>query len=246
MTIFGSNLLFASGTAGNRASYESRYIVDMPTAGLLPKGMFAASADFFSPNGMNAHFNYGLWKNFNIGLSFGASNFIGTESPEFQSLPGLNVKFRFLDETLKLPAIAIGFSNQGDGEFSQSKDEFLVFSTGFFLTLSKNFSWELGDVALHAGTNYTLEGNHDGFNLNYFFGLEQSFATNAAFCLEYNSAQFERISHNIDAPGLLSASLKYSLGSSFTIELQLRDLLNTTIESDDIERAVSIEYIRNL
>jgi len=30
--------LFAQGTAGAKAQYESRYVVDMPTAGIIEKG----------------------------------------------------------------------------------------------------------------------------------------------------------------------------------------------------------------
>lgn len=234
-------LLFAQGSAGNGATYETRQIIDMPTAGVIPKDNFSFDLINYSGGGVSFAFNYAFHKNFNVGLATSGEGIVGSGNIKWQSVPGINVKFRFLDERLNIPAMAIGLATQGSGHYYNSSNRFSVFSPGIFFALSKNFRWEAGDLALHAGINYSFENPKDDFDINYYCGLEQSFSSRFAVNLEYNAASFERkLSQDIN--GFLNTSLRYSIGNGFTLQLQIRDLLN----SDHISRFLGIEFVSKL
>lgn len=244
--ILSAQTTFSQGSAGNGAVYESRYAVDMPTAGVIPKGDYSVGMQFFSSGGLAVNVDYGFFKNFNAGVSLSGVNIIGYGDVKLQNVPGINVKYRFIDETLAIPAFAVGLNTQGKGEYQNSSNRFEFFSPGIFLAVSKNFTWDLGDLAMHGGINYSFENPTDNFLMNYYFGIEQSLLSRLSVSLEYNSSVFEREAKRIDSPGLVNSSLRCSIGEGFTLELQLRDLLETINKNNSIVRFVGIEYINRL
>lgn len=230
--------LLSQGSAGNGASYETRSIVDMPTAGVIPKDNFSFDLINYSGGGVSFAFNYAFYKNFNVGLALSGEGFVGSGDMKIQNVPSINVKFRFLDESINIPAMLIGISTQGSGNYDNNSNRFSIFSPGVYLALSKNFNWDAGDLAIHGGLNYSFENPDEDFDVNYYVGLEQSFSSRFAVNLEYNAAVFERKLYD-DTDGFLNSSLRYSIGSGFTLQLQLRNLL----ESKRITRFLGIEYI---
>jgi len=243
---FFNNYLLSQGNAGNKASIESRYIVDMPTAGVVSIGYFSSNIKFFSTNGISSEFSYGVLANLNIGASISGENIIGSGDPTFQSIPGVHIKYRFLNETLTLPAIAVGLNTQGNGVYSNSSNRFQYYSPGLFLSLSKSFLWDVGDIALHGGINYSFENPSDDILVNYYFGIEQSLSDRAAVCIEFNASVFEREKEIIDVPGLVNLSFRYSIGSGYTMELQFKDLLINYKNSKSFVRFFALEYVSRL
>ncbi len=243
LLVIFSTSSWAQGSAGNAATYESRSIIDMPTAGVLHKGNYAIGLQFFSGGGLAVNADFALLKNFNAGIALSGMNIIGTGDVKFQSIPGINLKYRFLDETLSMPAFAVGINTQGKGYYNSSSNRFEFFSPGAFIAVSKNFSWDLGDLALHGGINYSFENPANNFFMNYYFGLEQSLLNRMSITLEYNASAFEQESKRIASPGLVNFAWRYSLTDGFTLELQLRDLLEKVRAANSITRYVGIEYI---
>ena len=103
----------AQNSAGDAANIEPRYTIDTPTAGLLKRGAFAMDVDFFQNGGMTVGLEAGALDRLNFGISYGGSGIIGDGNISMQKLPGVNVKFRLFDETMAMPAIALGFDSQG-------------------------------------------------------------------------------------------------------------------------------------
>lgn len=235
--------LYSQGSAGGAAKFETREIVDMPTAGVLPKSDYAVDMLHYENGGLAFSMNYGLWRNFNIGGSLSIANLVGSQDVLVQNVPSIIIKYRFINETLEIPAFAVGISTRGAGNYNNSSNRFEIASPGIFLALSKSFLWDLGYLALHAGVNYSFENTSEDFFVNSYAGLEQAIGKRFAINLEYNSGAFEWEAGRTRGRGFLHSSLRYSLGYGFTVQMQFRDLLNNFKNSRSVTRYFGIEWI---
>ncbi|MFP4542590.1 MAG: hypothetical protein ACLFQU_00015 [Candidatus Kapaibacterium sp.] len=230
------------GAAGSAAVNETRYTIDMPTAGMLAKSSFAVRADFFDGGGIMADFAVSPFTNFELGISYAVNNFIGGEKPEFPELPGVNAKFRIINEKSTFPALAIGINTQGAGRWLGGIDRYMVCSPGAYLAASKNFLWWPGDISLHGGINYSFEPRPEDRSPNGYIGIEQSLGGSLALNFEYNLYPGADGHKMWNSGGLLSTSLRWSVARGLTLELQLRDLLNSRNGSDSPVRFVRFYY----
>lgn len=234
----GLQPLFGQASAGEQAESESRYVVDMPTAGVLTRGRFAADGFAFGNSGVMVEFTASPFTNLQLGLSFGGSGFLGNRNIVFQNLPGFHARFRAFDETLTVPAFTVGFSSQGRGEFSGGR--FLTHSPGVFVAASKNFSF-LGSLALHGGANYSFDPVLEERFPNIYIGVEKTIGSIVSVAIEYNPT--------LDDPrvfmrgGLLNTALRISTGRGFTVELQIRDLLQSLPSANQPYRILRLEFI---
>lgn len=234
---------YSYGSAGSRATYEPRYIIDMPGAGILPKYGYSVVFQAFSPGGILTEFSASPLTNVNIGVSLGASGIIGSGDINFQSLPGAHIKIRALDERKNIPAIVIGFNSQGRGEYFDSMERFSTMSPGAYLALSKAFNWDFGELNFHGGINYSIEPKAGARGLNIFGGVEQSLGNYASLCVEYNANTDETGSGLKENGGTLSASVKWAISPNITAELQIRDLLGNEKGNESVIRFLTFEYI---
>ncbi len=233
--------VYAQGSSGSRARYESRYIVDMPTAGIIPKGAYSVNADIFENGGIMTEIEASPFSYFNMGISFGGNNIIGGGNISWQSLPGLLLKIRIFDESKAMPAILLGFDSQGRGAYSAKR--FQTMSPGIYASLSKNYSWLLGYIALHGGLNYSLEPLPVNRIPNIYFGIEQTIGKYASLNLEFNTNLDEKNHTIMKERGLFNASFRFSIIPDFTIELLGRDLMSHYVGSNGFIRTIRLEYI---
>jgi hypothetical protein len=239
--IFSFTSVYSQGSSGSKARYESRYIVDMPTAGVIPKGTYSVYSNIFENGGIMAEINAAPFSMFNMGISFGGNNIIGSGDVTWQNLPGVLLRLRILDESIAFPAVLIGFNSQGRGSYLSKR--FHTLSPGLYLAMSKNYSWKLGTVAFHGGINYSFEPIPENRGTNFYFGLEHSIGKDASLNFEYNANLDEKDNTYMKQRGLLNASFRFSIISNLTIELQARDLLSHYINSNGFVRTIGIEYI---
>src|SRR3989339_2152303 len=122
--LLSSTVVMSQGSSGEKAKYESLYIVNMPTAGIVPKYSFSIYSNIFENSGLFAEINASPFSNFNMGLSFGGTNILGNGEVTWQSLPGVLIRIRIFDESLGFPAILIGFNSQGRGSYSADLKRF--------------------------------------------------------------------------------------------------------------------------
>jgi len=213
---------------------------------MLPLKNLGLDLGYYKYGAISLKGEYSPYYFINIGLSYSGNNIIGLGTIEFQKYPGISVKFRVTGESKILPAIAIGFSNQGASNYINDINRFEVLSPGVFMVLSKSFNWNLGYIGLHTGLNYSFENNSDERSLNLILGLEQSIAKFASLNMEYNF-QFDEPDNSIyQARGMLNLSSRISVTNGVTFEIQLRDLLNNSKIDETIERQLLFEVIKQI
>ena len=235
--------VLAQGSAGSSSTIEPRYLVDLPTAGVLPHTSFAFDMEFYQSDGLLAGVSFGLFNRVILGASYGGTRIIGTESPSWNKHAGMAIKIRFLDETDALPAIAVGYSSQGKGSYVDSLQRYTVKSPGLYAAASKNYRL-LGFLSVHGGVNYSLEREDGSTGPNAYAGAEKSIGPFASAVAEYNFGLNDNNSRALgEGKGYLNAGLRASIGNGFTLGLYLKDIFQNQKDVTFGDRTLQIEYI---
>ena len=238
--------VYSQGTAGDQAKYEYRYLIDMPSAGILEKGVVGVTTEILPAGVLIAVIEAGVFENVSIGISYGGGNLIGSGKVDWYNWPGVNIRTRLINEIIFFPAITIGFDSQGKGEYDDTENRFAIKSPGFFGAVSKNFDF-LGYMSLHGTFNYSLEGN-DGDNfVDVRAGVEKTLGSSFSLIVEYDFAFNDDNTDFASGKGYLNAGIRWSIGTGFTLGFDLRDLLsNKSSTKNAADRSLKIEYIKNI
>jgi hypothetical protein len=237
--------LYAQSSAGSRTIYDARYIVDMPTAGVLPQRILSAYGLFFSSGGLFLAFDITPLKNLNIGISYSGINLLGEGNVIMQNFPGFDIRWRIVDETKLLPAILAGISNQGHGKYYKEYDRFQTMAPGIYGAISKSFTWTLGYFALHGGINYSWEQPSGQYIPNFWLGFEHSIGHRIAIHLEFNPNFADTEKTVMSNRILLNSSIRWSAFQNITFEFVMHDLFNHTKNNSGFERWIGLEFIHN-
>ncbi len=241
--LFAATRLHAQGSAGTRGKAEPRFLVDMPTAGMLAKGTFAVDVDFYQEGGVLAGLSAGIFERLTFGMSYGGSHLLGRENAVMDPLPGVNVKVRLLEESVGFPALAIGFDSQGKDGYLKDLDRYTVKSPGLFAVLSKNYLM-LGYLSLHGGINYSFERGDGDRSFNVYAGAEKTIGPFLSFLAEYNLAMNDNSGRAIGrGRGYLNAALKWSFAGSVTIGVNFKDILENSRNAAMVSRTARIEIV---
>jgi hypothetical protein len=234
--------LSAQGSAGTGGNIEPRFLVDIPTAGMLGKSTFALDFDFYQEGGVLIGISVGLIDRLSLGVSYGGSKLIGGDSPVMNDVPGVNVKIRILEESTVLPAIAIGFDSQGKDGYIKELDRYRIKSPGFYAAGSKNYQL-LGYFSIHGGVNYSLERADDDKDVNIFAGVEKTIGSALSLVLEYNLASNDSDGNALGkGRGYLSAGIRWAVGGGLTLGVNLKDIIKNADDVTVGNRTVKIEY----
>jgi len=248
-TLLNIQFLLSQGIAGTFAKYEYRRLIDMPTAGVLERGMVGLSAELLPFGTVIAKIEAGVFDGLNIGLSYGGSNIIGAGNIDWYPFPpGVNLRYRLMIEDVLIPAVTIGFDTQGKGEYFKDEKRFSVKAPGLFAATSKNFSM-LGYLSLHALLNYTVLEDEDGDNfVNLMVGAEKTIGENVSFIIEYNFAFNDNNTYDFgNGKGYLNLGVRWSFYNGATIGFDLRDLLkNKQTNPTAADRALYFEFIQKI
>ena len=239
MAIINLPIKVWSGSAGTSYLYETQYIVNKPTAGLIPIKSQIFSLNFGGSASFWLNCEYSPINNLALGLAFGGTNLFGSENIKFQPYPGILAKYRFVNENKYVPAIAVGFNSQGLGVYNSKANEFEINSPGLFLAFSKSFKWKYGYLGLHLGTNYSFEPVASKRKINPYLGFEQSLGSRSSLDLEYD-LQTPYNPNFVFNKGLLNVDLRYSIDNSTTLELKFIDIFNTNTQ---IYKLLKVEFI---
>ncbi|MCX7880539.1 MAG: hypothetical protein N2517_07740 [Ignavibacteria bacterium] len=239
LPLFFTNILYVVASK----HFEPIEIVELQSAGILPKGFFDVQTNLFTSGGVRMSFRLSPLKNINLGLSFGGTNIIGTGKVSFQNLPGVLLKFRPIDEKITFPAISFGFSTQGFGPYNYENKTFETFSEGIFAVASKSFTNFLGYFDTHLGINYSFEPRPKDRKINLFVGISQEMFNILQLNLEYNTTLADTI--NMKGKGLLNFSAAFWLTNNLCVGLILKDLTNNIKQRSNPERNLMLRYIGN-
>ncbi len=250
MALFISSAASAAnvnGSAGSDAQVESRYLIDMPTAGILHNGMIGMNVHFYENSGVLVSLEAGAFNRLTFGLSYGGTNVIGSGAVDWNKLPGVNIRFRVIDESTDFPAIAVGFDSQGKDEYISKYDRYMYKSPGFFAAASKYFNM-LGYLGIHGGMNYSLENGDGNKNLNFYAGADKTIGRDISVVAEYNFGLNDNFGSSgmlaRSGSGFLNAGVKWSIGNGLTFEFNYKNLLD--LKKTGSLRTIRIEYVQSM
>ena len=81
-------------------TFEEFYLVDSPTAGILPHGGFVFYGGVGPSNSLLAGTMIGFYDRLMIGVSFGLQEFVGRGDIEFNNRLGFQMRLRLIESTL--------------------------------------------------------------------------------------------------------------------------------------------------
>lgn len=225
-------------------------LVTVPSAGTLVRGSYAMEMRVQKGGGLTTSLSVGITDRFQFGLSFGSANLIGDDSLIWYPRPEANLKYRLIDETESMPGVSFGVNTQGLGHFNAADSlmRYDVKAMGLYLAGSKNWKTPLGNLGVHAGTNYNFAEVNDGDkDMNYFFGFDIEFNPELSLLLEYNAALNENDmtakTMSISKGGYLNAAIRWTFVERLHIELDFNNLLFDDEKVDYFQRELKITYI---
>jgi len=238
-----------------------RWLVDMPTAGTLPRGYFDIGFRIYPGGGAIANTDIGLSNRTMLGISFGGDGIISNDDPSWNPRVEFNVKLRLIDEQEFFPAVSIGFCSQGNGSFNDAWDRYTFKSRGMYAVVSRSFYFYNWTSGWHVGMNYSVEHKKDDEkDINFFAGFDATFKYNLAFVAEFDAALNDNRS---DIPskilddqgndyetvfsgkgrGYFNCGLRWLFAADLELELLLKDLLINRRESHTLTREIRLTYI---
>lgn len=225
---------------------QLRTIIDTPTGGMLPRGAFDFDLRTFPIGGVQAALRIGLTDRFLVGVGYGSSKLLTDVDPDWNPRLEFIIKLRLHEESMRdgLPAIAVGFNSLGYGYYDSDNDRYMVKSTGFYLTLSKNFKLYDNPAGIHWGANYSLENKVDN-NPNVFFGFNTDVGPSMVFLAEYDLALNDNKRNGVYGlgRGFLNMGLAWYITDDLSLELDLKNLLRNREDAEAIDREARLVYV---
>ncbi len=220
---------------------QHRHLIDLPTAGTLERGSFAINLRMFNNGGLLSGVTVGISPRFMFGISYGGEKIIGTGGVNLNPQPGIQARFRVIDENMVMPAITLGFNSQGYGAYSDSSKRYINKSRGLFAVASKNYAF-FYNLGIHGGINYSLEKEDNDEGLNVFFGVDISFNREIRIIMEYDLARNDNSdeTHFGSGDGYLNAGVQWTFSDRLFLQFNLKNLVKNG--TNDVTREFKIGY----
>ena len=144
-------------------------IVDVPTAAVVDHYGYHTSFRFGKEGNIQNKSIFGVFPRLNIGFGLDGEKIIGTENSRLNK-PTINIKFRPFDGQGVIPAIALGFDDQGYA-YNRVTNDYDQREKGFFLAadwhpFTPDFLWTLGVDIFDFKDDNAVRG-FTGFSYNY-------------------------------------------------------------------------------
>ena len=222
---------------------ELRWVIDAPTAGILPRGAFDMDMRTFPVGGVQTTLGIGLGHRFSVGVGYGASKVLTDEEPDWNPQIEFLLKFRLHEESEGFPAISVGYSSMGFGPYDSENERYAVKSPGFYLVFSKNFQFYQNPAAWHWGINYSLENERDN-DPNMYIGFNSDVGPSMTFLAEYDFGINDTDKYGIYGKrrGYLNLGLAWYITQELSLELDMKNLLKNRSDADAIDREIRLVY----
>ena len=238
------------------AHYDIRWLIDTPTAYMLPRGAFDLDFRTFPQGGVQAAIDIGLARRFQLGLGYGGARILSEETPKWNPKIEFRIRYMLVEEYAALPQISVGFSSMGYGLFQEKdssigydEDRYLVKSMGFYMSFSKRYPIYSSYVSLSGGINYSLENDIDS-DPNLFLGSLVNLGYNMIYTAEYDFAinDNKRRGNFGRGRGYLNMGLSWFITNELQLEIDFRNLLlnRSDMANEDlvIDREVRLVYLQ--
>jgi len=223
-----------------------REMINIPTAGSLQKGMVGVNLRLQPQGSLLAGFSAGFVDPLLIILYYGGDNLIGTGKVTWNPQIGIDIRYRIVEETIELPGLAVGFTNQGYGAYLKGRKRYLAKSKGFYLVSSKNYDF-LGNFGFHLGANFSLENEDNDTDINFFIGLDKNITSGLSILGEYDFGLNDNEDDTFtERKGYLNAGIRWNFLGKFYLEFHFKDILDNYKNQNGITREVKIEFVENL
>ena len=204
-------------------------VVDIPTAYILDPQTFSTAFRFYNDGGITSRLVIGPFRRINLGVSFDAQRIIGGDTPHMIR-PSIFVKLNFFDGTDILPALALGYDNQGY-LYQETTKHFLHPEKGLYLAGSHEIF--LPNFELHAGVNIPKVDDADIFG---FFGASWKLVPSFALLTEYDNIR--------NGPGnRFNVGGRFWVTPFFNVDIAARNVGRH--EDRGAERIVRLNYVAN-
>ncbi|MDR0952833.1 MAG: hypothetical protein LBM71_01395 [Elusimicrobiota bacterium] len=209
-----------------RALHSDTYLMDTPTAEVLPLKTLGITARMFNSGGMLTYFDFSILNRFSIGASFTLEHLIGTNDEDIKVLiPALQLKFRIYDGTNNFPAIAIGFDNQGF-KYNHYDNKYEQIARGLYMAFTKELFFP--GFILNSGINMTV----NGFEFDTFAGFVSAGYT----IFDIFQFMFEWDNIRTLKESRLNSGVKIYLADFFNLDFAIRDF------NHKAERVAQLKY----
>lgn len=219
-------------------------LITCPTAGILPRGAFLIDANMFRDGGLSLGMSVGISGNLMFGISYGGSQIIGNDEVIWHEQPGVEVKYRLIEEGMSRPALALGFNSEGYGAYDKELKRYEQKAKGFYLTISKNYHF-LGNLGLHGGVNYNpLEKKDGDTDPSVFLGIDKDITSEITLFAEYDAAINDNDIEELNlGKGYLNGGVRLNFVEHFHFEVLFTDILTNNKRIDQVNREIRINFI---
>jgi len=201
--------------------------VDIPTADVLDASTFATTFRFYNEGGIVSRLVFGPFRRLNLGISFDAQRVVGSQDPHLIR-PSVFFKLRFFDGNDYLPALSLGYDNQGY-LYQESARDFLQKERGLYVVGSHEIF--LPDFELHAGANIS---DFDNSKVYGFFGATYKIVPAFGLMAEYDNIR--------DGPdNRVNLGGRYWVTPFFNVDLAARNVGRDAARG--AERIVRLNYV---
>jgi len=217
MLLIGLIVIYFSGIYSILSAAEVVDLIDTPTPEITGQGGYNVNFRFYSmetdggsnKNGLLVGLFFGVLEHMNLGVYLDTENIIGNNDIKLRR-PRLFVKFRLFSGTVHLPAIGVGYDDQGYGEYEDGKYE--QREKGFFIVLCKeNF---LPNLEVSVGVNGY---DFDRFRVRGFVSFFSKMYENVIPMLEFDNLGGGRENR-------INVGIRYFITPSLNIEIDGRDI----------------------
>jgi opacity protein-like surface antigen len=215
------------------------YVIDNPSAWTRLRGEYGASIGV-EPFVMRGEI--GILDYLTVGVSYGGADVFGTGSPTMNPRPGFQAKFRITNGGPILPAISVGYDDQGHGKYydfnprypgeNRDYDRYQFKAKGFYLVFSQEIE-VLGALGLHLGVSYNLIEDKDDDGVDVYGSLEKTLGPHLVLLGAYS------LGLNDDDPdnslgsghGYLDAGVRWRVTENFNLEFRFTNLLENQLDT---------------
>jgi hypothetical protein len=242
VSYFFATILLAVFPKAGSADFDAPCrIVDTPTAGSPAPWGFILESALFDGGGLVQRALFGISRYAAVGVSYGGSDIIGSKRVSWQPHVGVQARVRLIEESMKSPALSLGFDSQGDGPFLRGEklNRYRYKSRGVYLVVSRNYRF-FGNLGVHCGANWSPETSDGDSDPSFWAGLDKNIGPAIGLCGEYDFASNDNRTGRMSAGrGYLNCAVKWQFGKSFAIEFDLRNILRVE------QRDSSGEVVKN-
>ena len=225
---------------------QPRFVIDKPTAGVLPRAGVDFSLRAFGNGGLIGNIDVGISERFMFGVSYGGTNVLGNDKINWNQNPGVTARYQFFEEGPDAPALTAGFDSQGYGVYVDTLKRYINKSPGFFVVVSK--SYEIFHHADgHLGVNYSLETADRDRSPNVFVGASLAFSSDFEMLAEYDFALNDDSNgaNTINSgKGFLNMGARLNISNVVYIEFFVKDILENRRNIANANRELKITYFQ--